>query len=560
MSVNAKELALVVGIPRVPVPPPTGFSYREPQPQVLSLLGDPAGGSGLATSAWQPQIAGLKGTTLWADSAVSPGRELMNAEDANVLETLTITASASTQTLLAQRIATLARFRELAHAFWDDQWSIGPVYLKWLPQDCAGPQYALIYTLDITEIFPDQNNALVADVTIAIERQPYWQPLPPGSNPILWTFKAKGQTPTSYQQLGLVSTLGNHLKAVTIQNRAEYADSANLVLTTQNYIELAASEVPGDVPPLIEFFFEETPSDYSSFLCGVKSVFPSVLAAGGGEQQNSDTLAACWGTLGTNAAVANDTGAVKSPLSVNAQRVEISFAAGVADALRLRFDNGQQISANQYLGTWTVLLRCRQVGGAAGDITMYLEYGHITSATARGIRLPTQLPTIIAGVGNTVSWGLTYMGQVTIPIDGSKAVQDNTGLGLSTVNGDFSFNFYAARSTGVGVLYLCDLILIPIDEGSLQAVSTDITNANGFILDNTGYSTHGAPRLFAGQYINSIELARAVNLTGSPLLLKPNQRNRIYFLGFDEFNQSNTQDAFNIKLNIIPRCRSIREI
>ena len=255
MTVVSNSIALMImkGIPSAPLDP----NSAEAPMESLDLLDST--GLGLLTEGWSPAIAPLKNGGLWVDSTTIDGRALLSDNVGNVVETMQVTCSSS---LIANRLAILkklGRLARMARAFHSTSWQIDPVYLKWAAACNNGlEQYALLYNIDWA-INGDTLDPMSAwDVTLTMEREPYWRGLWPGANPIEWTFQAQGKTrgvqsPNegyTYMDMDLL-TGTNHLAYGTVQNRYEWNSSDYSKALAVNFIDIPATAVPGDAEALV---------------------------------------------------------------------------------------------------------------------------------------------------------------------------------------------------------------------------------------------------------------------------------------------------------------------
>jgi len=364
--------------------------------------------------------------------------------------------------------------------------------------------------------------------------------------------------------LGTNSVYPPFFKQSFVNNKSEWVSTAFAALLTNNAIKIPAASIPGDADALTTLVISQTGQRLNLFV-GKKTINPTVysdLSPSQAVTPPNNTFNAPDGTLGLNATLATDTGSVRAAGSVTFQRVEISFAAGVANALRLNFpvvDTGQ---LNRFIGSWMVFMRSRQVGGTAGQITMYLRYGFDITGDSDGIALPVQTPQILGTTGTTSGWGLSYMGVMNIPFvgDAKGTIGEGAGgaeFGLSGAEFNFDIGLFAARSAGTGVLYVSDLILIPYDESAFNIKPLDSVVGTRVIVDNTSYFTHGIPGDYFFQPGSPNALAE---LSGNTIKLTPGMDNYIYILGADNDLLSFPSDTFNVVLHMIPKWSAFRAV
>lgn len=559
---NAQILEIVSGIPKYYSLHATGVTQSaEVGLSVLSLLqGD--NDDGLSLIDWQMQIAGIKGGGLWADSAVGPGRTLIAAEDTNCIETMQLACRASTWTLLASRLRILARFRDLAQQFWENPRYLDPVYLKMLGVDCPGPQYALIYTMDIAVNYPDvEQQTPYADVTLTIEREPYWRGLSPGLNPKIWTldiikqqFYKPGSNLTLYNNQGQNDDINHALIGPTLPSgnvsNNNAGSSANSLNPNKNYVEIDATNVPGDAPALVELACQlSLAAQLNDYMIAVRTEPFSYDGMTASKFFRTTFNASNEATLGTDAATAADA------TTVSGNRVNITPGTAT-DSLRLTF----VLTVPVYQGRFALFLRAYQNLGSAGDWLAHIEVN--AADTFFGVGIPTiVLPEKQFSVGAT-HWPPVYMGEINLPL-GMEAGMGSIGDGLMETS--YSLLVYARRTTGTSTLRFADLIVWPLDEGSAYVSTNSDTSSRqcDVIVDNTGYIGHGKP----GQYavpINGVDNGVQYGLSeyrGPDIHLTPGKINRVYFIRTLVDTTAGIPTAgFGIRGNIIPRWRGYRDV
>lgn len=554
-----KELKLVCGVYRAP----GDNNSVEASIFTLNLL-DTAGG--ISLQSWSPNMPSLEQSGIWTDSPLSVGRMPLVLNESNVTETLRLTINGGNMLASAKKLAELMLMIENAREFWTDNAQTEPVYLHWFASCGAGKQYALIYNMDFKPEYGDSQSAIITG-SLVIEREPYWRFIPPGANPKQWTYEYNNQPYGMTVFNGLNPTqigafADQLIYAPTIQNKSEF-NSGSQSLLTGNFVTIPAASIPGDAPALLQFYLNTSDTTRRDIMIGKKT--RKITLNSTNIAQNT-IINANSGTLGTDATLVNDTGAVKDAGAANAQRVRISFATA---SNSLRWDLAStgigQAMINRFIGRWNIFLRCRQINGSLGDITMYLRYGSSSlSSDTGGIKLNVVNPPVIGTSGASTDWGLVYMGCVTIPITPSKAAVNGGGLttqsnGLDGTSNYSPFNIglYASKVAGTQELYLCDFIFMPIDEGIVQLEHQETAGSGNHIYDATGYYTHGTPDLFV---TNSAPAGtvRLDQFTGTGIQLTPGVENRLYFVCFDSSKQSRPSDTWEFYGNIIPRCRGIR--
>lgn len=520
----------------------------EIDPVIVNLMGGQ-----FTLQEFTPNIPSVKNGGVWAESPINDGRQLLAAPVANVTEKITCLISGTGAGDTAGALVSLGQMVTDCRNFWQTYVQINPVYLKWQVQCGAGPQYALLYDIEIAPTY------LAADVPtirvdITLEREPYWRPLPPGGNPKQWTYEGVLHQAFS-KSVASLATGTNHLVVATLKNECAWVNRTTLPVTNKNFFDIPAASIAGDAPALVEVFLNNT-ADFVNYYIGLSTKPTTVFTS-----QRCLDFNACDAALGTDATTAADTGAPNQFSTGTALRGSVSFATVATTAMRFewRGDNLSQPDIGDTLtrGRYAVLLRCRQNGGTLGDIKMLLKYGFGVGAAGPGPGITTEVsPTLQAGAGNTTSWPITYMGILEIPTF-DRASGDDSGGGLYAGTGskDFMIDIWARRTAGAGVLYVADMFLLPIDEYAAQLIVNDPAGNDFAYLDNTGYFGHGDTRdiLTLGGINNNNEIR------GTALMLDPSVSNRIHILGYAADGTSKVQgNDINVKLNIIPRWSGIR--
>lgn len=542
----------------------------EADPIVIDLLDSGSGISLDLTGGWEPNIPSLKNGGLWADSGVSDGRTLISGQNTNVVETIRLIVSSATTEVYAAKFAALQRMVQDCRAFLDEFGQIEPVYLAWWADDAPGPQYALIYNIDMDVVFEDSDDAQTT-ITLSIEREYGWRGIHPGGNPKQWTIESRGGV-FNASNCGLLDATDNLITA-SLENVTEW--SSNVVQTLKNYLDIPGDLIPGDLPALVSVVTSMNASGLHGTLSISRSTKPTSLPARNvtvsTEYQYNDLTAAVVpaGSLGTDTSLATDTGGtLYAPASANRRRAEVSFATLATDAQRLGWGNSASrplIGINSFRGRYMAFLRARQNGGALGNILMSLLYG-VNSATLTALTRTTEVsPTLQAGAGDTTSWPITYMGVISLPPD-QKAIVNADGKGLYVApqsDADFSIRLYARRVVAAGVLYVADLLLIPIDEASV-IISALANTAESLVYDTTGYFRRGSSEGYAmrtTQIAGTTKTNSIASLAGDDLFLMPKTNNRLYFFGYSATNESHipAADAFDVYVNIVPRWSGIRD-
>lgn len=533
---------------------------------------------GFSTSEYDIKLPGLKSSALYADSPLTDGRTLISGALGNVTETIRCELTAGTIVQLAAMLSKLLRFKQDCNDFWDTFGQIEPVYIKHQVVGEPGPRFALLYDIDVDIDDPIEPGAANRAVTIVIEREYGWRGIAPGDNPKHWFYIWNNQEQQWSASNAHLLTGTDHLVSGTIQNRAEL-NAAISGFITQNFIEIPANKIPGDMPALVSLSVQQTVSvNATTLLCGKMTKRPTgniSRFSGNNQIPIYNFNAADGNVIGGDTTLASDTG---TPIGTSGsrQRSVTTFATIATMSNRLTFFPGTHtpngFSLNVMRGRYAVFLRARLSAASTNvSIQMTLRQGGNDNLTTTPVILTDQGA---GGTGNSTDWALMNLGQIVIPVsdktsvgaDGRGVFVDNSG------GGQLSIALAAARNSGAGSLYMSDLILIPIDEGAIQievaaAVGTGATVALNWAYDNTGYFTHGTPDEFAALQQNVVANARGNNidiavLSGSPIYLTPGILNRLYFLAYVNSTKRsiyNDPSAMFVRVNIVPRWMGLRD-
>lgn len=546
-------LQIVKGIQRTP----GDSSSSEQGLDSIDLL-DP---KGFSTDTYEMKIPALKSSAVFADSPLSDGRTLIAGTLGNVIETIRVTLTAGTIVQLSAMLSKLLRFKQDCNDFWDTFGQIEPIYIKHQVNGEPGPRYALLYDIDIAIDSVVNPSDPQRDITIVIEREYGWRGLAPGDNPKRWTIEQVMEGQKWNSTSAALLTGDNHLADQVIQNRLEY-NTAGSALLTQNYMDIPATSIPGDLPALVEIAIRAetvTANGLNRIYVG-KSSKPS-LQGPAGEVKANYILVAADGGNNVDAVDANDTGApIEASSGIN-RRKTISFATTTTLADRITWTRslvGTDFEMASLRGRFMVFVRARL--SAASTVTMNLR----VQSDRGSFSYPTYTLTGVgsSGTGNTTFWQSVYMGIVTFPFNEQRIIIGDDGLGVDTSSG----GDLILQATRVGVatnLYIADLILIPIDEGAwLQQSGEAIGAGNSWIYDNTGYYLHGRH----GEYIEDNFSVATTEHRGSEFYLTPGKRNRLIMYADLSPNLAGTEaesgiDAsFRFRVNIVPRWSGLRDV
>jgi hypothetical protein len=549
----------------------------------LSLL-DP---NGFSCDEYLMKLPTMKSSAVYADSPLTDGRQLISGVLGNVNEIIRLTLTSSTIVQMAAQLSKLGQLKQDCRDFWSTFGQIEPVFIKHQIDGEPGPRHALLYDIDIDIETPIDPSVPMRTITINIEREFAWRGLPPGGNPKRWTienfFVGQAFRPSNAPLL----SGGDHVISQTIQNRSELTpDGSWWRQLTQNFVDIPATSIPGDLPALVCI------SIYPPVSTNITSVFVakstkyitgnSVRTSIGLGITNANrfpvtTLNAADGNAVTDTTIATDVGAPKNATTGTNQRSATAFVT-TSLAERLSWSNNNVgLSLGQMRGRYACFLRCRLSAAGTVGVQLNVRQG-TTSANTLSLTTVTTTDAGGGGTGTTTDWGVLYLGQVTVPISDKRTDSGANGLGILMDGGnglDLTFSVYASRVSGTPVFYMSDLILLPIDEGALQITAPSAQTIGSSsatvaaVYDNTGYYKHGDPGDYAAIISNTSNasndpLGEREAATGAilPIYLTPNANNRLVFFAMvDATKRSQISDpsAMNVRVDIIPRWSGLRD-
>lgn len=541
----------------------------------IDLL-DTAGG--FALESYDIQVPALKSSAIYADSPLTDGRTLISGALGNVNETLRVTLTAGTIVQLSAMLSKLLRFKQDCNDFWDTFVQIEPVYIKHQVSGEPGPRYALLYDIDIAVETPTNPSEPTRDLTIVIEREPYWRGIAPGDNPKHWFYIQNNQSQQWAASKAHLLTGSDHLVTGTIQNRAEL-NSAVSGFTSQNFIDIPAAKIPGDAPALLSLSVQQAVAVSATTLLVGKSTTKKTGNTSRFTSANQLTIFTFNVGDGTSSiadtTLAADTGAPDNLSGTNQRSVTTFATLATMTARMVWFPSSSEpngFSAAVFRGRFMVYVRARVSAAASVRIQMSVTQG---SGSDQLTTTPVTLSDLGAGgTGNSTDWALVYLGVVGIPFaDRRTSVgADGRGIWIDPAGvSEIELKIAAARDSGAGSLYMSDLIFIPIDEGAIKIESSIVVGTGATVLyawmyDNSGYFTHGTPTDYAAIHSTTASTsvtseADTAELSGSSLYLTPGVDNRLYFLAYvDSTKRSFPFDpsASSVRVNIIPRWQGYR--
>jgi hypothetical protein len=568
---NHLQLMIVKGIGKTP----TDNMSIENDPVNVNLL------DGIVSLAeWSPNIPAVKNGGVWSDSPINDGRQLQVAASGNVIEKMSINITSTGYNSVMGALSSLNQMALDCRDFWQSKSQIDPVYLMWYVSCGAGPQYALLYNIEIAPEYLDSPTPAIR-ASITLEREPFWRGIPPGANPKLWTFYVNKVQPNT-TNVDFVSQTNDLVYNAAVPNRFEW-DTAYANPISKNYVDIPASLIPGDAPALMQLIVRNRlwngDSMYNIYAArsttpitkkdrsGATVLQTNTLNAGDAIAPTNwtKTLDATCGCIGNGSAVNKYVGAN----TVLATGTYPAFAAWD------RIGTVRIIDPNLLTGTFAVFLRCKQLNGAAGDVQARVVVSEFYSSfTGDYYNFPLRTGAIVDCDNR---FDMLYLGTITLPLAGDIG-GGNDGRGLYTflkTGGDGTFAIgFGVKQNNVATrsIEFLDMVLLPIGEALVQ-MQGGKGAANAYnVLDNTGYITHGENDPTARNWVQNatdLNLDCAIEGRGPSLTLVPNVNNRLFFI--QQRRDATTSETYSspqaassndmeVRVDIVPRWSGIRDV
>jgi hypothetical protein len=184
----------------------------------IDLIG-PNSGWKLADPKWRPRIAQFKGGGSMVNSAQAEGQGLVHTEYDNVIETIPLILDAGNPDQAIQTLRDASQMIKQASDYHSEVYEYNNVWIEAKP---AGENFLLGYSEIIKGSIPEYDpwsqpfigatypNSVMENLTLILERKPFWQPVEPGTiigplynlikNPDfeLWNFGVGDSQPDSW--------------------------------------------------------------------------------------------------------------------------------------------------------------------------------------------------------------------------------------------------------------------------------------------------------------------------------------------------------------------------
>lgn len=554
MTQPFQELKIIKGLP-----PAAGDTDSAEEGQVtIDLMS--AGGLMVKTDGWRPN--GLTHTTVDSNSVLVDGIVPLVGKEEAINEIITCFVTADSMAAMAGRLVSLNRVIADCHAFWESTAQIEPVYIKWWAGGAPRAQYALIYRMNLQAVEASRDLTSQFDVTIELFREPFWRPLPPGANPILWHLRDRNDYDLSALSLAQNT---DHFHYEVIENRHEWDSADTQETRSKNYIQIAKEDIAGDAPALAYLSFDvehsavpSLPSPHNIYINRTTKTKRFTVGSDGFQPTTILNMSDYHATLATPTTDASC--GVSSRTDATREHLAYTIAGST--------QQNAVITLREYIlnlrGSWAALLRCRQATGSAGDVKVRLRFTDGLDQTLEYADMPVMASAVS---GCRYKYGLSYLGTFQIPLhQGVSNSPLGTGLDRS-YRTQIHIDVDNTNASGRDLIFL-DMILLPLDEPNARIVRTtgQVVDRQSFI-DNTRYSSHGISEGLAGTIVEALpQIFGTYEIQGNLPTLIPGVDNRLNFLHVwtddtDVWSEpDSTDNDMVIRLNIIPRWRGVVDV
>lgn len=512
------------------------------------------------------EFPALKSGGTFVESSLSDGRLLLSANNDNVTETIYLMAAGA----VADRISALNDLLNTARLLHDYETSQGVlgkiVALEVQVVGTRDPQYSRVRKMEISSD-ADYLSALDAGaftgITLSIERDPYWQEIPPSANPKIYAFLKRGLRPSTvsgapaasqYNHTNLPLTVfggaANYQQLIegTVFNFDE-AGTANV-----DYIDIPAASIPGDAPALA-YIYHGSGLNARTRLWVARSTIRDMYPATN-DNSTSQRLRNTWNgaeaTISTFGGVTttHQVDAVNGLLyvggGVNRRVMRMVLAAAGSTA---GVGGGAWSRINSYTRSWNVFLRMRITAGTPANVTMVV-YVRESNTSYYAVTLSRAL----AGYTATANWFTFYMGR----IDLGSILKRDISTGLGTLGQFLTMSVSATKTNDAlaATVEIADMVFLPLDEPIAQIDRPDAFPFYFASLDSTGYiNPSNQNTVITDSVAGGLGIAPVY---GQPITLLPNVANRLYFVFAAYAGVLNPTTSYPVSVNIIPRWNSPR--
>lgn len=507
-----------------------GF-YYDPVPDHVDLLGT---GLTLKTLSgadqWVMGYPTIKNGGVWSDPAAADGRKLIQGRAANVRETFELTLSANQAAARYAHISRLNEIGRIARAYWSESSEQRPVYLELQTANGLASQFSTVFDIQVAVNGSPYETGDPMDVTLVIEREPFWRVVPPG-------FSGGSISGSPYV---VYSTSGN---VAGYDERG----TANV-----NWIDIAAANIPGDMEALTEinvYYFGGVSLPGGSWPIMVSRstqrdlnpsnnvVRPVAEDYQSGPPRLRNTLnAGDAGFSGSWGIVAGAAGLLSNGSTVNRYVARHNTAAVAVDHFL-----SWNMRAELYARRFAVFVRGNLVTGATGSVNIRLDAIQNGSAS-----LIARTPTVTPPPG----FSTTYLGI----LDLSNAGMAFRNFGYMNASGVIYMRLFLNKPAAVLTdFHVLDVVLMPIDEPNVLVTPPNYAE---MLAIDSAHVRYGPRVDFAAQWGGSTIGGNTFPYRGGPLTLVPNVNNRLYFLPL--WAAENVLARYQVAVYVYPRWQGLR--
>ncbi|MCA9367109.1 putative Ig domain-containing protein [Candidatus Kaiserbacteria bacterium] len=576
-----EALDIIVGLPSI-----FGDTYsNEPPMQVFSLMEKVPLGANLEVL-WTPNIAAPEGGGQWQSSSNIDGRIPTSLNVGNVNEVIQFYFNTPSYSDFARTWSLIQRIVELSRQFGTTYYQTTPVYMRWCPAE-GREQYALIKNMNAVAIKDSRDGNYNMRCTIDIEREPAWRPLPPFSNPKLWSLYANNTTQTA-SNVDLLSG-SNDLISGTVVNKHEYdSTDYNGAPLSQNWIDIPAASIPGDAPALVQITGISAANEGATYpmnyvVIGVSSKPDTGYDASGNLMRNAytinagdcDRITSGGGVTPSKQVEGTDTGVYSNGSNATQYNVIVTCTASATSTTSgIAWGNNSPIikALDKQLmrGRYAVFIRggSSTTAGSAGDaISASLYY----QETRSSIDTRTKVGRVTFPLNDA---RLNFCGEIVLPRAARENIGTN-GLGISITdaslsNAIFELTDFTNSLGSTQSVTITDIIFIPIDEGAIYVnIPVDggeLAGVSSIVIDGTGYLSRNNNKTVSRLTATAdSQVQGLVPSTIGQILLNPNTDYRMYFAWIAPGAGSSglvapARASMDIYINIIPRWYGVRDI
>lgn len=226
----------------------------------------------LERNGWKPSAP--KFTERWAERFLSDGRYLRSATAQNIIEKINVNLSADSHDGLSVAIKQLFDLANRARMYQTTDWYKTPVYLHAKLTDESHSRYALVRNLSVEfgqslYAVPNDPGNFVENITLTIEREPFWRSSPPGALPISDIVLLNSLKRTSGATYANVAYVNNEKSTTTSYYAINYRQSTNTYANynLSNVVSVLTFSVSGSTPAVGDIFYLGSATPWTSYIC-----------------------------------------------------------------------------------------------------------------------------------------------------------------------------------------------------------------------------------------------------------------------------------------------------